>query len=171
MKKSKREPAGGARRLRRFTPRMVFDVRPAFARRTLKRPEGRAPSVFHAVSLDFRSRRSGVVRPRGMTLGGYWTRGPRSGRPHSHSAEFWPTRFRLLHTARCAARKVRYRTRGITASSGGGAGGWATPGAFVVAVGTVSAPASSSGRMVMAIRRLRERPSAVALSATGRNSP
>src|SRR5207247_2618884 len=38
-------------------------------------------------------------------------------------------------------------------------------------VGAVSAPASSSDRIVIAIRRLCERPSAVELSATGRNSP
>src|ERR1039458_7650075 len=37
------------------------------------------------------------------------------------------------------------------------------------AVGAVSAPANSSERMVMAMRRLRARPSGVALSATGRN--
>ena len=103
---SKREPAGGARCSRRFTPHTVLSVRPAFVRRTLKRPEGRAPSVFHASSLDFRSRRSGVVRPRGMTLGGSWTRGPKSGRPHSHSAAFRPTRFQLLHPGRCAARNT-----------------------------------------------------------------
>jgi hypothetical protein len=37
--------------------------------------------------------------------------------------------------------------------------------------GTVSAPASSSGRMVMAMRRFLALPSAVALSARGRYSP
>jgi hypothetical protein len=44
------KPAGGARRSRRFATRMVFSVRAAFAQRTLKRPEGRAPAMFQAAS-------------------------------------------------------------------------------------------------------------------------
>src|ERR1039458_5913459 len=44
-------------------------------------------------------------------------------------------------------------------------------GVLRMTVGAVSAPASSSERMVIAMRRLRARPSGVALSATGRNSP
>src|SRR5438445_11850936 len=44
-------------------------------------------------------------------------------------------------------------------------------GELVVTVDAASAPTSSSDRIVIAMRRFRARPSAVALSATGRNSP
>ncbi len=86
-----------------------------------------------------------------------------------HGPNFRPFWQRALMTAKCYGdRPGRYFATGSTILVPGPAGGGVTAGAFVA---TVSAAASSSGRMVMAIRRLRARPSGVELSATGRNSP
>ena len=44
--------SAGARRLRRFTARMVLGVRESQAWWTLKRPEGRAPFALHDSTSD-----------------------------------------------------------------------------------------------------------------------
>ena len=43
----------GARRLRRFSVRVVLDVREVQAEGTLKRPEGRAPALSHDSTSEF----------------------------------------------------------------------------------------------------------------------
>ena len=68
-----------------------------------------------------------------------------------------------------SAQAKYYFTAGSLAS---GTAGWGLGiEALGFPAGTASAPASSSGRMVMAMRRFLARPSAVALSAMGRYSP